>query len=58
MWTIHDMKISFDAEADDRATFDQHFRKAIADWWREQKEKEQAEQESRADRSIVPPSRL
>ncbi len=57
MVTIHNVEVTFEVEGEDQQIFERHFARAIARWWRDARDEERAEEESRQDRALLPPKR-
>ncbi|MCP3143395.1 hypothetical protein [Pyxidicoccus xibeiensis] len=57
MVTIENVEVVFEVEGEDSERFLQHFRPAVERWYREVKSREQAEEQGRQERALVPPPR-
>ena len=57
MITIQNVEVTLEVEGDDAQAFLKHFVPAVNAWYRQVKEREESEEESRRDRSLQPPPR-
>lgn len=57
MVTIQNVEVTFEVEGEDDERFLQYFQPAVERWYRAVKEREQAEEQSRKQRALIPPAR-
>ena len=57
MVTIDNVQVTFEVEGEDSERFRQYFLPAIERWYRTIKERERTEEDSRKERTLLPPSR-
>lgn len=57
MVTIQNVEVTFEVEGEDSERFLRYFQPAVERWYRAVKEREQAEEQSRQQRALIPPAR-